>query len=129
MDMILEPMRGPAAKRHDCGSHGMLTVREIAAVAGINQNSVYRRLGYGVKGEALCQPREKRPARKVECDYKGTSVVATSGAVMVAVAVQIALAYPRRPPTVDELRSRYNMSRATAYRWRAAFIDAMGLAA
>ena len=41
----------------------------------------------------------------------------------------IATKYAHRLPTVDELRSDYGMSRATAFRWVAAFKHARGLAA
>jgi hypothetical protein len=41
----------------------------------------------------------------------------------------IATRYASRVPTVDELCAEYEMSRATAYRWIAAFKHARGLAA
>lgn len=42
-------------------------------------------------------------------------------------AVRIAEAYKSRLPTVAELRDRFGMSRATAYRWVRAFKVARGV--
>lgn len=42
------------------------------------------------------------------------------------VATRIALEYARKVPTVAQLRERFGMSRATAYRWIAAFKAAKG---
>lgn len=47
--------------------------------------------------------------------------------VTIGVAVRIARAYPDTPPSVQQLRDRFGMSRPTAFRWRAAFVSAMGL--
>ena len=43
-------------------------------------------------------------------------------------AVRIAMRYVTRNPTVKELREGFGMSRATAYRWIAAFKVARGQA-
>lgn len=39
---------------------------------------------------------------------------------LIAIGYRIAMAYPARLPTVDELKREYRVSRATAYRWLAA---------
>lgn len=45
------------------------------------------------------------------------------------IAVRLADAYPPPTiPTVEQLRDRFGMSRATAYRWRASFKHARGAA-
>ena len=120
-------MRGPAAKLHDCGEHGRLTAYQIAGKAGVHETTIYRRIRLGVRGADLCLPRlERKRAASTAC-YRGESI-RTMGHVGIAVAVTIARAWPTRPPTVQELRNRFEMSRATAFRWRAAFVDAMGLA-
>ena len=51
-----------------------------------------------------------------------------STAVGVLQALRIALRYQHRTPTVPELIEAYGMSRATAYRWIAAFKQAKGQA-
>lgn len=45
---------------------------------------------------------------------------------MITIAILMAMTYSE-PPTVEHLMARYDMSRATAYRWRAAFIEAKRL--
>lgn len=52
-----------------------------------------------------------------------------SARVYAFTAVCIVDEYPRDrpPPTTQQLRDRFGMSRATAYRWRAAICDARGL--
>lgn len=47
----------------------------------------------------------------------------------VFIAVRIAEKYPRRIPSARELMHDLGMARATAYRWRKAFMDARGVAA
>lgn len=42
-------------------------------------------------------------------------------------AVKIALRCGKRVPTVEWLQSEFGMGRATAYRWRAAYADALGV--
>ena len=55
-------------------------------------------------------------------------IPATGGSVFIATACRIATAFPDRLPKPRELRERFGMSRATAYRWIAAMRDARGLA-
>lgn len=42
----------------------------------------------------------------------------------IELALRVVRAYPNRMPTVDSLQRTFGMSRATAYRWRAALLDA-----
>lgn len=48
----------------------------------------------------------------------------TVGLTMLA-AVRIARRFPNEPPTVQQLQRLYGVHRATAYRWRAAFLEAI----
>lgn len=43
------------------------------------------------------------------------------------IAFLIMAKWPQRTPRIEELRSEYGMSRATAYRWRRALTDARGM--
>lgn len=47
---------------------------------------------------------------------------------VMAMALQIFRAFGNRQPTVAELCKRFDMSRATAYRWRAAWLYVHGAA-
>lgn len=117
--------RGRIAKRHDCGEHGQLTVREIAPIAGLSEPAIYSRLSRGVSGAALCAPAMSSVPQPGRTYTDRTA--RTNGNITLAVACIMARKFPDRPPSVDQLRAEFDMSRATAYRWRAAFRDAMGL--
>lgn len=120
--------RGPRkVKRYDCGSHGRLTVKQIADLTGLAEGSIRNRLALGRRGEELCVPRVVRAPHQV-VQYRGREV-RTTGNLGIAVACRIARAFSDREPTVDALRSMFDMSRATAYRWRRAWLDANGVAA
>ena len=108
------------ARLHDCGPHGRLTAKQIAALAGISRGMVSIRISSGLRGEALVAP-AKRGVR-LPGDY--TVSVGTIGHIGIHVAVRLAVSHRDRAPTIAHLRDQYGMSRATAYRWRAAFIDA-----
>lgn len=41
------------------------------------------------------------------------------------ISLRIALAFPTKPPSLEALQARFGMSRASAYRWRKAWIEAM----
>ena len=119
--------RGRIPKRHDCGHHGLLTAREISAISGVCESAIHQRIRNGVSGEALADPKSTTRPRGEAYTVRDAGVPATTGITRVAVAVSICRRFPDAPPTVDLLRREYGMSRATAYRWRAAFVDAMGL--
>ncbi|MFC3715191.1 hypothetical protein ACFONC_03375 [Luteimonas soli] len=55
------------------------------------------------------------------------TAVHTTGTGTVNLAVRLALRFGGRPPSVAHLCAEFGMSRATAYRWRRAFLDALGL--
>ena len=56
---------------------------------------------------------------------RDSSQVAHSG---IHTAIAIAHRFTHHAPTVAQLREAFNMSRATAYRWRRAWLDANGVA-
>lgn len=123
-------MSGRKPRRHDCGEHGWLTAGEIAERAGLSYSAINDRLRRGVKGAALLAPATPHVRRR------GTAVTAwtdkgmhTCGSITIAAALRIVRLWPDRPPSVAQLRETFGVSRATAYRWRAAWIDELGLAA
>jgi hypothetical protein len=123
--VILRPWRGRSPAKHDCGEHGELTAGQIARVAGISVNSVHQRIRSGVRGTALCAPK-MQPRRRHGQSY--LLQIAPSGAkASLFLALRIVRLYGSRPPTVESLRSEFGMCRATAYRWRRAWLDAHGV--
>lgn len=123
-------MAGKIAKRHDCGKHGMLTAKEIGLIAGLHEQSVHQRITRGVRGEALCERYDRSVARAKACETfrSGMPIDPNSSGVMF-IAMRIASAFPHRAPTAEELMTKYGMHKATAYRWRRAWLDSMGVAA
>jgi hypothetical protein len=111
---------------HDCGAYGRLTTSAVAARAGVKRSTVSSRRAAGVHGEALCAPplpvgvgrRSRQSGDYREALHCERTTVTT--------AVRIARAFPHRAPTAADLMTRFGMSRATAYRWRRAFLDATG---
>lgn len=50
----------------------------------------------------------------------------TTGTLHIYMAFAIAARYPDRIPEARELQHEFSLSRATAYRWRRAMLDARG---
>lgn len=123
--MILQPWRGRPAAKHDCGEYGVLTAGQIARLAGINVASVHHRIGRGVKGAALCAPKTQ-PGQRYGESYV-VRVVPSGAKAALFLALRIIRLYGSRTPTVESLRSEFGMSRASAYRWRRAWLDAHGV--
>lgn len=114
------------ARRFDCGSHGPLTVAEMIKVSGLSESSIRNRIARGVVGDRLIAPRQQGVRGNV--DYvEGLHL--DSVAANLHKAILIGRDFAARVPTVHELKNKYGMSRATAYRWRAAIAAANGVAA
>lgn len=113
-------------KQHDCGRHGMLTVKEIVALTGCAHNTICDRIRNGIKGEALVEPVLDPRARRKAVTYRDDAV-RTAGRSTMALALTIARDYRDKAPTVQQLMAHYGMHRTTAYRWREAYIDIMGV--
>jgi len=126
--MDLKPYPARTAKRHDCGRFGMLTAREIAKLSDRDTGTIYGRIARGVTGEALASNPPKRYAveRYREKQHVEHSSV-MHGGMFIACRIARSMRSKDDIPTVAELRDRFQMSRATAYRWRAAWIAALGL--
>ena len=112
--------RKPGTKPHkyDCGRFGRLTLDQIATVAGITRNAArYRVDKLNLRGEAIVQhtkqvrapsalkPRINRPALRVAC--------------------KLALAFPGRVPTADEIIRVHPMCRTAANNYRAEIAHAL----
>lgn len=110
---IRAPLRKTRAPKHDCGRHGRLTVKQIAVTAGITPQAVTRRLRSGMKGEALCEPRNAFRTPKVRCLKP-----------VIRTAVKLARLYPDRVPTLDEIQQAHPMGTRNAVSWRQAFAEA-----
>lgn len=111
-------------RTHDCGTHGVLTTQQAAAKAGISATSVLQRVKAGLHGDDIIE-HERKPRDDYQTTYTDSAVHVTHG-MAVNVAVRIVRDFPNRVPTAQELQQRFGMSRATAYRWRAAVADAYG---
>lgn len=119
------------AKRYDCGVHGRLTVAQIAHTAGLHESTIYQRIGRGVSGAGLVSPAMPHKARWAKRSRENwhDNEAHTSGRLIVYLAARVARRYPNRAPTAAELQQNFGMSRASAYRWAAAFQDAYGVGA
>lgn len=112
--------------KHDCGQHGWLTVKQIHKRTGVPERTIRDRVQRGVTGDELMRARIGARETRSETTYRDAAV-RTGGVGTIELAVRVARAFPCRVPTVKELQSMFGMHRATAYRWREAFIDAMGV--
>ena len=130
MTTALVPMRpgrcGRPPQLHDCGVHGRLSVREIAAIASLAHSTVRSRLGRGVTGEWLLRtylvPAVPKPS------YTENAPPSGSCSVIAYEVFRIVRYFGGRQPTVSGLRELLGCSRATAFRLRRAWRDANGVA-
>lgn len=98
----------------DCGKHGKLTAKEIAALTGMSREGVWQRVRSGVKGADLLLPKhEGLRQAKASC----------SNPVML-IAAKLARRFPNKVPTLREIRQTHPMGARNAMRWRQAFADA-----
>jgi hypothetical protein len=109
---IRAPTRKTRAPKYDCGRHGRLTVKQIAITAKITPQAVTRRLRSGMRGEALCEPRNAFRTPKVRCLKP-----------VIRTAVKLARLYPDRIPTLDEIQRAHPMGTRNAVSWRQAFAE------
>lgn len=109
---------GPPAFKFDCGRHGQLTARQIAAAAGITVRAVHGRVKAGVAGEALLLPPHES-LRVVHGKCRNH---------VLRKAIRLARAFPDGLPTTEQIMRTEPMCKRQALRWRKAFAD-MGHAA
>lgn len=99
------------SKKHDCGPHGKLTAKQIAAKVGMNVRAVQKRVRLGYKGEELLTPRYGRMRERVDAAPK-SDVVAT--------AMKLARAFPSGVPTAEQIMEARPMCKNAALNWRRA---------
>jgi predicted DNA-binding transcriptional regulator AlpA len=122
-DALLAPPRCiGTAKLVDVGGGRWMTYRQIAAVAGITVGTVSARYTRGLRGEALLAPPdpEAARARRNGRDYR------TYHHNSRVVGVTIGRLFANKPPSLEYLQTRMGMSRASAYRWLAAWRESSG---
>ncbi len=113
---------GRPPRTYDCGRYGKLTVRQIADIAGITIHGVQVRLRRHWKGEQLCLHISE--SRRIGWRKRGCS------SPTMVLALRLALNFPDRLPTADQIRAIHPMTRDNATHWRSAIRDArlhMGL--
>lgn len=115
---------------YDCGAAGMLNSSEIALRAGVKLAAINRRIHEGVRGEALLAPSRRGhdswSARRANGTRDYREFCHSNGNSKLVFALQVVREFGATPPSVEQLVSRFAMSRATAYRWRAAWLDVYG---
>lgn len=110
------PHRGGGPVIYDCGTHGWLTVAQIAAVAGTSKTAIYKRLLVGARGDELCQRRWANQSK--------IRRAAPPRRHMMVLAFQLADRFPDRLPSAEEIMQLPPMSLAHAKCWRQAIATA-----
>lgn len=105
----------PRLRRFDCGSRGKLTVRQIAALAGVTEKAIWGRIARKVSPENLTAP----PYQSVRGEIR-----TACRSPVVVIACRLAKAFPDRLPTVEEIMRVQPMVRRGALRWRQALDEA-----
>lgn len=122
--MILEPWCGRKAALHDAGKYGKHTVASMAKLAKRSPSAMRKRMNeLGLTPEQAIEYKRTGPVVKRAPDYREN--LHHDGTVTLIFAIRLARAYPNDPPTVPQLMARFHVSRATAYRWRSAFLEVL----
>lgn len=85
---------------------------------------MYGRVGMGIRGERLCLP--AKPRRKRTGTFHDGLHVPFGGNSAMFIACLLANHFRGGAPDVEVLQAKFGMQRATAYRWRRAWLDANG---
>lgn len=98
----------------DCGEHGPLGVAEIARRAGVDPDTIRKRMREGVTGAALLAPKGRGHTRVPQGAAEATLLTAA----------RLALHFGERRPTVREILAVQPMSHQTALRYCRAMLRA-----
>lgn len=114
------------ARLIDCGEAGFLTGAEVALRAGIAIETVRSRLESNWPPDRMLETAYQHHAGRDGKSFRAALYDAPSGTRHggLLLAARVALRYRGHAPTVEQLVADFGMSRATAYRWRGAFLDA-----
>lgn len=106
LNIVKRRRRSPAnAEKFDCGAQGFLTVREIMARTGMKEGTVRTRIRRGHRGDELFV--RYLPKRLTDSPVYPVAQLAT----------ELALTYPGRAPTPEEVMALRPMSLWNAERW------------
>lgn len=101
---------------------GSMTVAQIAEAAGISQTAACRRLRDGVSGERLFAKDLRSGSGR---NYAAPTYRDAPGmGKAIEIACRLARLYADGAPPIETLQTKFGMCRATAYRWRRAWLDA-----
>lgn len=109
----------------DCGPHGVLTYRQIAAIAGVSVCAIRNRASKGATGDALVRP--FKPAGRPKGSYRD-QIPGLNQCQSMEIAFKFARVFRDRVPTAAEVSEKFGMSKCNAYRWIAAWKAANGIA-
>lgn len=101
---------------YDCGKYGWLTAKQIAGIAGTSKTAIYKRVKANARGEALCDRRWANQSK-----VRNNSPPRRHSLVL---ALRIAVQFPDRLPTIEEVQALRTMSRQNATVWRQAIATA-----
>lgn len=107
----------PRAIKYDCGRFGMLSVPQIAAMAGISHTAVIGRLKLGWKGADLCRAKLTGRTRKMRSQGNTSTMI---------ISLRMADKFTSGIPTLEQIMGAIPMSYRNAERWQAAFIKVRG---
>jgi hypothetical protein len=101
---------------YDCGTHGWLTVAQIAVIAGTTKRAIYKRAHANFRGDELCQGRWANQSK--------IRKAAPPRRHMLILAFQLAERFPDRTPSPEEIMRLRPMSVANANHRRQAIATA-----
>lgn len=122
------------AEKHSINGRYM-TAREISGLSGICLSVVHRRLKAGIRDARIFQaqlrlalPRARPLGRRSQLSpmKNGLELAGIYGAnVALVVALKLVRRFGDKTPTKEQLMQQFECSRATAYRWIAAWKQAV----
>lgn len=110
---LATPAKRNREKRYDCGSHGKLTRKQIAATARITLGAVHYRIRKGVRGNDLVADTRTLRIPTAVCRRP-----------TIRIACKLARVFEGKRPTYHDVMEAYPMSQRAAIHWAAALREA-----